>query len=141
MKQFLLLVFILISFQLNAQLAVKVLHFNPTGDQGFLFEKRFTGELMYMGALEEDNNYIRFRAGSSIIPLKSRLDTFPSYIIEDDDNGIPVVKPGYKIYHQYDMGFFFGGIDWAFVHPEPFYLFFGGDILLGGVIVDSESHF
>ena len=136
MKRFLLLIFMLLSFQLQAQLAIKVLHFNPTGDQGLLFEKRFTGELMYMGELIEDNNYIRFRAGTSIVPLKSRLDTFPSYILENGE-----VKPGYKIYEQYDMGFFFGGMEWACIHPEPFYAYFGGDIILGGILVNSKTHY
>ena len=136
MRKFLLLIFVSLSIQLHAQLAVKVLHFNPTGEQGFLFKKRFAAELMYLGEFTHENDNIRFRAGSSYVPLKSRLDTFPSYIIEED-----IVKPGYTTYEKYDMAFFFGGTEWACLHRDPFYMYFGGDVLIGGIIVNSDAYY
>ena len=141
MKRLLFLFFLFMaSFQMKAQIAVKFLHFRPTGDQGVAFDKRFTAEIMYMDEFEKLDGNWRLRAGISYVPLKARLDTFPTYAVEHNGSNVTVL-PGYEVYKKYNMGFLFGGVDWAFVNREKFAFFMGVDILMGGVNMEYERHY
>jgi len=140
MKQFILVILLLTTLQVNAQLGIKFLHFNPTGDQGLLFEKRFTAELLWINEFDEDEHNLRGRFGLSYIPLEARMDTFPSYATVTGGNGTKVL-PGYEIYEKYNMGYIFVGMDWAFVHKDPFFAYLGADVLVGGINMKTEAYY
>lgn len=138
MKQFITMLFLFLAINAEAQIAVKGIYFNPTSDLGVTFKKRFTGEILYLQELDEDENF-RGRAGLCYIPLKSRLDTFPSYAVRSG-NGTTVL-PGYEIYKKYNMGFLFVGVDWAFLNKEPYYVYIGCDAIGGGINVEYEASY
>ncbi len=138
MKLYISLFFIFISFGTAAQIAVKGIYFNPTSDLGVTFKKRFTGEILYLQEIDEDEIF-RGRAGISYVPLKSRLDTFPVYAVKSG-NGTSVL-PGYEIYKKYTMGFLFVGVDWAFLNREPYYLYIGCDAMGGAIDVEYEASY
>ncbi len=139
MKYIMVWLLMLVAAGAKAQLAVRLLHFNPTGDQGILFEKRFTAEIMYMQDFANEGGSSRMRAGISYTPLKSRLDTFPSYAVQEGSGTL--VLPGYEIYKKYDLISAFMGADWAVLDREPFYLFLGGDIMGGVVNMEYEANY
>lgn len=139
-KYFLLLLLLSAASQLHAQIAARILHLNPTGDQGVLFKKRISAELMYMRDFADSDDNWRFRGGISYAPLHARLDTFPSYA-EGSNGTISGIFPGYEIYKKYTMQFIFFGYDYAVLDKHPLYLFVGTDILGGGVTMDYEAYY
>jgi len=118
------------------QVAVRGLMFNPSGDQGQYFKKKFTAEIMYMD--QEFDERFRTRMGIGWVNLKSRLDTFPAYGLKITDTETTLL-PGYQIYNKYNIMYLFAGMDWSFVMKEKFITYLGMDVL-GGQLVSDEIY-
>ena len=138
MKKVIFSIFIVCSLKSSAQYAVKLIQFRPTGDMGMVLKQGFTGEIMYLESLDTDEE-TRMRYGISYISLKPRMDTFPVYGVLTDGSGTKVL-PGYEVYHQYSLTTIFGGIDYAPIRKENYYVYGGLDIVFGGVDKKYDHH-
>jgi len=129
MKKLCISFFILCAFYSNAQIAVKLIQFRPTGELGMTMSKEITGELMYLSKF--DNNW-RMRGGISYVSFTPRMESFPVYAIMEDANGTTVL-PGYQVFHKCNMTDVFFGVDYAFLDKEKFYAYGGADIMMGSM--------
>lgn len=121
------LLLILTSFNNQAQVAVKFLQIRPAGNLGMLFEKTYTGEIMYRHDFEK-----RFspRVGITYADFSPRLDTFPLTLLKEEGAKQTVI-PGFLVISTYNLYFLFAGLDYNLVKKEHFFLYPGIDFLTG----------
>lgn len=120
-----------------AQIGLKLTQFRPTGDLGYVVERRWTPEFQYIQDFED---VTRMRFSFLYLNLQPRLDTFPTTGLISDGNGFRVL-PGWQTFSKINMFLITGGIDWAVVELFDYdlALYPGLDIIFGGVNMEYES--
>jgi hypothetical protein len=121
-----------------AQIGIKLTQFRPTGDLGYVVERKWMPELQYIQDFEEKT---RMRASFLYLNLQPRLDTFPTTGLISDSNGFRVL-PGWQTFSKINMYFITGGLDYAVVELFDYDLaiYPGLDIIFGGVNMEYESY-
>jgi hypothetical protein len=136
MKKIFGLLFLFVSLNSFAQIGLQLLQFRPTGEMGMVMKKGITGELLYMDNFDDR---WRVRAGLSFISLRPRMDTFPSYAIEES-NGVTVLG-GYQVFHKYSLTFLSVGVDYSIIDKEPFFFYPGVDLVVGGLDTKYDTSY
>jgi hypothetical protein len=121
-----------------AQIGIKLMQFRPTGDLGYVVERKWTPEFLYIQDFEEKT---RMRASFLYMNLQPRLDTFPTTGLISDSNGFRVL-PGWQTFSKINMYLITGGLDYAVVELFDYdlALYPGLDIIFGGIGMEYESY-
>ncbi len=137
MKKILIVLFAIITFNSHAQVAVKLLDFQPRGDQAFFMKRNFAGEVMYLAPFKKKK--LRSRIGLEIVSLHPRLDTF-NYTTSGSDSQGDVICPAYIVFHKYTMYKVFLGFDLPVIRNKSFIGYAGLDLALGELKYDYTQY-
>ncbi|HEU4716666.1 MAG TPA: hypothetical protein VFU15_02490 [Bacteroidia bacterium] len=121
----------------RAQIGLRVFNYRPTGELGFVMKPLFSAELSCIAPFEDG----RWRTQFSLtyLRLKPRMDTFPVYGVVSSGSTGTTVYPGTQSFQKYSIVQLSGGGDFAFIDKDPFYVFAGADIVVGGASVEYTS--
>jgi hypothetical protein len=121
-----------------AQIGIKLMQFRPTGDLGYVVERKWTPEFQYIQDFEDRT---RMRASFLYMNLQPRLDTFPTTGLISDSQGFRVL-PGWQTFSKINMYLITGGLDYAVVELFDYdlALYPGLDIIFGGIGMEYETY-
>lgn len=116
------------------QISVRPYYYRPTGDFGFVFKPAFSLEVGYMKSFENEGQ-LRPNFSVSILNMKSRMDTIPTYGVI---NGTKVL-PGEQSFQKYFIFQLNAGLDYAFIQKKKISGYGGAQLIIGGVNVNYTS--
>lgn len=121
-----------------AQVGLRLTQFRPTGELGYVVERKFAPEIQFIQDFEDPT---RMRFSFLYLNLQPRLDTFPSTGYISDSNGFRVL-PGWQTFSNIDLILFSGGLDFAVLELFDYQLalYPGMDIIFGGINMVYESY-
>lgn len=112
-----------------AQIGIRVFDYRPTGELGFVMKPLVSGEISWVEAFD---GRMRSNISLTYLKMKPRMEVFPVYGVLNGN----YVLPGEQSFQKYSIYELMGGIDFACVQEEPFNIYIGGDLIVGGASIE-----
>ena len=120
-----------------SQFAFKPTLLIPSGTLGSVIKTNAALEIL---DIDEFDGHWRLRYGGYAGLLTARKDTFPTYLIIEDNQGTHIL-PGYIVIHPSLMLYGTGGFDFTIKESPKITPYIGCSILFGGMILNYDEYY